>query len=203
MSCRREEARRGRARCCPRQAQREVQFRGRLAVLPSMTSTRREAGTSGCSAPLRCPSSWSAPRPTSAPFTIFGWALLAYTDASGRDDACGTRGSRGGIPDSVGDAQKVPDSGGVEPVWGPGGAELVFRAHDEMISVSFDRDTGRIGPAVRLFERGFERDPGGNLPDYAIAADGRFVMLQTTLRPRELRVVRNWGTEVLRAAPPR
>jgi hypothetical protein len=53
------------------------------------------------------------------------------------------------------------------------------------------------GSPQRLFERQYVLDPGGNLPDYDVSPDGqRFVMLQSTDHPSELRVVVNWPTEV-------
>ena len=47
---------------------------------------------------------------------------------------------------------------------------------------------------ARSLEGHFERDPGANLARYHVDPQGRFfIMLKSAVRPRELRVVRNWG----------
>ena len=58
-------------------------------------------------------------------------------------------------------------------------------------------ESGSLGEPRVLFEGHFERDPGANLASYDVDPQGRFfIMLKSALQPRELRVVRNWGTEL-------
>ena len=48
-----------------------------------------------------------------------------------------------------------------------------------------------------LFEGHFERDPGSNLAAYDVDPQGRFfIMLKSAWQPREVRVVKNWGSEL-------
>ena len=48
----------------------------------------------------------------------------------------------------------------------------------------------------QLFERRFDRDPGGNLPNYDVTADGQhFVMLRPTQTPHEIRLTLDWIPE--------
>ena len=57
--------------------------------------------------------------------------------------------------------------------------------------------SGRLGEPRALFEGHFERDPGANLASYDVDPRGRFfIMLKSASRPRELRVVKNWGSEL-------
>ena len=59
---------------------------------------------------------------------------------------------------------------------------------------------GNLAEPRVLFEGHFERDPGSNLAAYDVDPQGRFfIMLKSALKPRELRVVRNWSTELLAA----
>ena len=52
-----------------------------------------------------------------------------------------------------------------------------------------------VGTPTRLFERPFDLDPGGHLPNYDVATDGRFLMLQRAERPGQVRVVMGWVPE--------
>jgi hypothetical protein len=56
---------------------------------------------------------------------------------------------------------------------------------------------GAFAEPHALFEGHFERDPGANLAAYDVDRSGRyFIMLKSAAQPRELRVVKNWGTEL-------
>jgi eukaryotic-like serine/threonine-protein kinase len=115
---------------------------------------------------------------------------LAYvSDASGRDEIYVKP------LDLSMDALQMTNSGASEPVWARDG--LCYRQGDRMMRVSLD--AGAPGALQQVFEGYFERDPGSNLPAYDIDRDGTFIMLKSALMPRELRVVRHWGTELARA----
>ena len=113
---------------------------------------------------------------------------IAYvSDGSGRDEVYVAP------LDRAGEAMQLTRGGGTEPRLDsgrpglPAGRELVLRAR---------QDRSLREPQV-LFEGHFERDPGANLASYDVDPQGRFfVMLKSVLQPRELRVVRNWGTEL-------
>jgi len=111
---------------------------------------------------------------------------LAYTsDASGTDQVY-VQSIAGGDP------VRVSATGGTEPLWARGGHELFYRHADQMMAVPIFTDFSlRVGTATRLFVRGYERDPGGNLPNYDVAADGRFLMLRRSDPPRDLRIIVN------------
>jgi serine/threonine-protein kinase len=100
-------------------------------------------------------------------------------------------------------ARRATSSGGTEPVWGHDGS-LYFRRGDEILMAT--PGTGAGDPLVdvrRLFERAsYLRDPSSNLPNYDIARDDRFLMLEAE-RPREIRVILDWAVELgRRMAPP-
>ena len=117
---------------------------------------------------------------------------LAYvSDASGRDEVYVKA-----LDLSI-DTLQMTSNGATEPVWTRNG--LFYREGDTMIRVMLD--AGAPGAKQAMFEGNFERDPGANLPAYDVDADGTFIMLKSALIPRELRVVRNWSTELARAVP--
>jgi hypothetical protein len=95
--------------------------------------------------------------------------------------------------DRAGAAMQVTRDGATEPAWTREG--LVYRQGENVV-VRALQDRSLREPQV-LFEGHFERDPGANLASYDVDPRGRFfVMLKSGLQPRELRVVRNWGTEL-------
>jgi hypothetical protein len=101
------------------------------------------------------------------------------SDASGRDEVYMKR------LDDGSEARQVSHAGGLEPVWTREG--LFYREGDRVML----NDTP-------LFEGRFEKDPGGNLAAYDADPRGRFlIMLKTARRPGEMRVVKNWGTELV------
>ena len=57
-------------------------------------------------------------------------------------------------------------------------------------------EKGAPGEPRLVFEGHFERDPGSNLAAYDIDLQGRFVMLKSAIKPREVRIVQNWATEL-------
>jgi hypothetical protein len=126
-------------------------------------------------------------------------AWLAYCN-------CGSSGDR---PANVfirhlqaGTEHQVSIDGGTEPVWGPSGRELFFRAGPKMMVVGlvFDGTSVRIGRPQMVFEGDYVEWGTGN---YDITSDGRqFVMVRATdVNPRTLSVRLNWRTELERLAP--
>ena len=91
------------------------------------------------------------------------------------------------------DAMQLTRGGAIEPAWTREG--LVYRQGESLVLRAL-QDRQLREPRV-LFEGHFERDPGANLASYDADSQGRFfVMLKSVLQPRELRVVKNWGTEL-------
>jgi Tol biopolymer transport system component len=113
---------------------------------------------------------------------------LAYvSDASGRDEVYVTR------LDRESDAVHMTKTGATEPVWTREG--LFYREGETMVIRPLV--DGNLGEPRALFEGHFERDPGSNLAAYDVDPRGRFfIMLKSAAQPRELRVVKNWGTEL-------
>lgn len=113
---------------------------------------------------------------------------IAYvSDATGRDEVYAARLDTSGAP------AQVTTEGGSEPVWSRAG--LHYRVGERMMVRELH--DGSFGESRTLFSGHFERDPGGNLAAYDVDPDGRmFLMLKSASNPRELRVVRNWSTEL-------
>lgn len=121
---------------------------------------------------------------------------LAYvSDESGRDEVYVRRTDdpeRRGVQLSV--------SGGVEPLWTKDG--LLYRDGAAVIFTPIGAAEGTLLGGRLLFERRFQMDSGGNLPDYDVSRDGqRLLMLKSARHPREIRVVTNWSTELARTVP--
>lgn len=113
---------------------------------------------------------------------------IAYvSDASGRDEVF-VKPLDGSM-----DALQMTSSGAAEPVWAREG--LFYREADRMMLAVLD--SGAPGTLREVFEGHFERDPGSNLAAYDVDRQGNFIMLRSALMPREWRVVRNWGTELV------
>ena len=92
--------------------------------------------------------------------------------------------------------QQVSTDGGVEPVWSRNGRELFFRQGRKMLAAEI-----RTAPALSvdrprvLFEGNHLEGP--NLPDYDVAADGRFLMVAGQERGgTEVVLVLNWLREL-------
>jgi Tol biopolymer transport system component len=113
---------------------------------------------------------------------------IAYvSDSSGRDEVYVAR------LDRPGDAMQVSKNGATEPAWGREG--LFYREGDRMMLRTLEG--ANLGEAQEVVEGHFERDPGSNLASYDVDPQGRFfIMLKSASQPRELRVVKNWGTEL-------
>jgi serine/threonine-protein kinase len=112
---------------------------------------------------------------------------IAYvSDVSGRDEIHVTR------LDRQADTIQITTTGATEPVWSAEG--LFFREGERMMLCAIERDS--LGEPRQVFEGHFERDPGSNAAAYDVDSQGRFIMLKSLWKPRELRIVQNWGTEL-------
>ncbi len=112
---------------------------------------------------------------------------IAYVaDSSGRDEIYATRLDRSG------ETLQLTSTGASEPLWTRDG--LFYREGERMLLRPLEK--GAPGEPRLVFEGHFERDPGSNLAAYDIDLQGRFVMLKSAFKPREVRIVQNWGTEL-------
>ena len=112
---------------------------------------------------------------------------IAYvSDTSGRDEIYATRLDRDG------EARQLTTSGASEPLWTREG--LFYREGERMTLRVLEK--GVLSEPRLVFEGHFEHDPGSNLAAYDIDAQGRFIMLKSALRPREIRIVQNWSVEL-------
>ena len=118
---------------------------------------------------------------------------IAYvSDASGRDEIYVKR------LDDTSAARQLTTSGATEPAWTREG--LFYRDGDRLFLV--DWKDGKPGDPKEALEGAFEHDPGANLAAYDVDPKGQFfLMLKSAVAPRELRIVTNVGTELVRLIP--
>jgi hypothetical protein len=105
-----------------------------------------------------------------------------------------------GLHDNVGRIQ-LSRSGGVRSRWGRN-SELFFWRGSEVIAVPV-RTTPQleVGDPVVLFD--FVRQTSSHSREFDVSADGQYFVLTRipeTSKPREIRVVLNWFTELERLA---
>jgi Tol biopolymer transport system component len=122
-----------------------------------------------------------------------GRSVAFVSDRSGRDEIY--------LKTLDGSDEAVPltSAGATEPAWTREG--LFYREGDRMMRVEFK--SGEPAQAGVVFEGDFQHDPGANLAAYDIDRRGNFIMLKSARASRELRVVRNWSTELIAQLPPR
>ena len=94
---------------------------------------------------------------------------------------------------------QLSTQGGVTPLWHSTGRELFYRHGAAMMSVRVDATSSSFshGSPQKLFEAPYvgEDDEFGR--HYAIAPDGRFVMMkEAPRRPTEIVVIVNWAEEL-------
>ena len=93
---------------------------------------------------------------------------------------------------------QVSPEGGREPVWSRDGRELFYRKGNEMMVIPIQTSpTFNAGEPRLLFEGGFQRG-GPAQPNYDVAPDGRFLMIESTGGPTatKLNVVLNFFEEL-------
>jgi hypothetical protein len=111
-----------------------------------------------------------------------GRSIAYVSDASGRDEVYVKALPPNG---DESEARQVSRAGGTEPVWSTAG--LLYRERDRLLL------DGKV-----LFEGRFEHDAAANAADYDVDPKGRFlVMLKRAGHPGELRLVKNWGRELI------
>lgn len=99
---------------------------------------------------------------------------------------------------------QISSGGGTEPVWSRDGSKLFYRSSTDMMEVTIDPEpdikTG-VGAGRPLFkDNSYAR--AGSFPDYDVASDGRFLMVQEA-PPTRINVVLNWFEELKRLVPPK
>ncbi len=90
------------------------------------------------------------------------------------------------------------------PKWSPDGHELYYRGDNGMMTARIDTTDGfAAATVVRLFEDPYVTSaPRGNFAEhYAVAPDGRFLMMRALPLAAELIVVRNWAEELKQLLP--
>jgi serine/threonine-protein kinase len=114
-----------------------------------------------------------------------GRSIAYVSDASGRDEVYVKQLPPNG---ESSEARQVSSAGGTEPVWSKAG--LLYRERDRVLL------EGKV-----LFEGRFEHDPAGNAANYDVDPKGRFlVMLKRGRYSGEMRLVKNWGTNLIQQA---
>ena len=105
---------------------------------------------------------------------------------------------------NVEDGRWPVGTGGISPKWSPDGGELYYRGARAMMAVRIDTTDGfSPGTAERLFDDPYATGPvNANFADrYAVAPDGRFLLMKELPLPAELIVVRNWTEELKERVP--
>ena len=107
---------------------------------------------------------------------------------------------------------QVSTEGGASPTWRPDGRELFYRHGTAMMSVPIDTTGGafKYGRSEVIFEGSYvpEDDKLGNGRSYAVAPDGRFLMMKEAARhdndgaAPQIVVIRNWVSELQRRLQP-
>jgi eukaryotic-like serine/threonine-protein kinase len=125
-------------------------------------------------------------------FSPDGRWIAFVSDESGRSEVY--------IQPFPGPGPKVPVStnGGLQPVWGKNGRELYYREGDAFMEVAVELTPLRVTAGRKLFDL-----PGALysldqfVPDYDVAADGRFLAIRRDPRVAdEIHVVLNWAEEL-------
>jgi dipeptidyl aminopeptidase/acylaminoacyl peptidase len=171
-----------------------------LAFLEHDTVTARDVWTlalDGAGAPR--PLLHSPANESGAVFSRDGRWLAYVSDESGGSEVYVT-------PFPGADRElRVSTDGGIEPVWGPDGGELFYRAGERMMTARVITTSGfrALSPTV-LFEGAYER--GHSQANFDVDRDGtRFLMVRAIEREsltRELQVVQEWFDELIRRVPP-
>ncbi len=90
---------------------------------------------------------------------------------------------------------QVSVGGGVQPRWGAGGREVLYRAGGPMVAVAFDGrgDAPALGKPQTLFDQAFDYGQGISIANYDVSRDGRLVMLRAEPGVAPFHVIRNWA----------
>jgi serine/threonine-protein kinase len=122
---------------------------------------------------------------------------LAYvSDETGHNEVYLTRYPEGG-------KWQISTDGGVEPVWAPGGLELLYRNGPWMLSVSLEPAPElRVSRPRLLFEMPFSEGEAA-YPNFDVTSSGEFVVIQSGFgaTTTDLIVVLNWFRELEHLLP--
>jgi eukaryotic-like serine/threonine-protein kinase len=102
--------------------------------------------------------------------------------------------------------RKVPVSsgGGLHPLWSPNGREIYFRNGSKMMAVAVATAPDlKLSEPQLLFEARYAYASNVAVPNYAVAADGRFIMVKDDPQSNRVNLVINWMDELLRPAASR
>jgi eukaryotic-like serine/threonine-protein kinase len=130
-----------------------------------------------------------------AVFSPDGRWFAFVSDESGRPEVY--------IQPFPGPGPKIPvsNNGGLQPMWGKHGRELYYREGDALMEVAVQLNPLHVTAGRKLFDL-----PGALynfdqfVPDYDVAADGRFLAIRREPRAAdEIHVVLNWTQELRRA----
>ena len=141
---------------------------------------------------LATPANETAPR-----FSPDGQYIAYVSDASG-EDAVYMRSYP--VPNTT---WPISNGGGREPVWAPDGRRLFYRKGNAVMAVSIRTEPRfSAGTPVLLFEGNYEIGEFDQ-PNYDVAPDGRFLMMQAgeAATPTVFHVVLNWFTELETLVP--
>ena len=99
---------------------------------------------------------------------------------------------------------RVSSAGGHEPQWSADGRELFFRVGDALMAVAVETGTDSFGMPQRLFSGPYQQRVGPNSRGYAVARDGRFLMIlpndeSGASASASIVVVQNFVEEIKRA----
>jgi len=96
--------------------------------------------------------------------------------------------------------EQVTVDGGRGPVWSKDSSELFFRNDQGLWSVRVpSTHSHSFGDPDFLFGGDFVRNPG-NLANYDVAPDGRFLMMLPDSVPNDFRIIRGWDAELAQIA---
>ena len=84
--------------------------------------------------------------------------------------------------------------GAIQPRWGAGGREVIYRGGKAFVAVAFDGHGAEpaLGKPQILFTEAFDFGRGISIANYDVSHDGRFVMLRNQQGTAPIHVIRNW-----------
>jgi Tol biopolymer transport system component len=132
----------------------------------------------------------------SAAFSPDGRWLAYATNRTGAFELWARR-----YPDGI--PLRVSETGGSEPIWSRDGSELFYRRGTAMMSVAVDPEAQNpFQTPSLLFDGAYIAAQNPTERSYDVAADGRFLMLQTpgadTAQSATIVVIQNWMGEIER-----
>jgi len=111
---------------------------------------------------------------------------------------------------ALGGKKIISEAGGTEPVWSPNSNEIFYRRGEKMFVVDYATEPTFNASTPRELFQGQFYGPLNPLGTYAVAKDGRFLMLKPVETtddesvspiPREINIVLNWFEELKEKVP--